>query len=237
MSRSGKTFSPYARLVLMNLLERLGQNSRAWPAQTLIASDVGCSPRQVINALDELKAAGFVVARRRGQGRTNDYTLDLNAILEWAETRKISTSSGAESAFLDPQNLHARSAKSALLEVQNLHPTGSLIDEDPQDEDPPRKIHQQKEAAAAASHAWLVENFRRSGITMTPSVLDNALDMDVAEDVWLEALRESALAGNPKPSYLFAIVRRINTDPAANDLEERKRRFLGGDLGHVVRFQ
>lgn len=85
LSRCGNDLSAPAKSVLFSLLERLGENASAWPSQQTIASDTGFSERSVRSALGELGERGFVESRRRGLGLTNLYTVDIEAILSWAE--------------------------------------------------------------------------------------------------------------------------------------------------------
>jgi DNA-binding transcriptional MocR family regulator len=83
--RCGDEMSTWEKLVLGNLLERLGQNATAWPSQQTIALDLNVSVRTVRDALVGLGERGYLASRRRGNGQSNLYELDLDALLDWAE--------------------------------------------------------------------------------------------------------------------------------------------------------
>ncbi len=102
VTRCGSEVSPFAKLVLLNLLERQGQNSTAWPGQKLIASDLAISERVVWDALKELQALGWLTVHRRGLGMTNAYVLDIERLVAWAEHRVTSESSLAPDAAQEP---------------------------------------------------------------------------------------------------------------------------------------
>jgi len=97
-----------AKLVLLNLLERLGQNSSAWPSQKTISADTGLSERTVRDALRDLEEMRFITTQRRGPGATNAYDLDLLEILRWAEPRRQSLPVTAA----DPAGLSGNSRRS-----------------------------------------------------------------------------------------------------------------------------
>jgi DNA-binding PadR family transcriptional regulator len=85
LSRCGPLLSIQAKLVLVNLLERLGprHGNDALPTQARISADTDMSDRSVRDALRELEGMGWVETRRTNTG--NVYTLDVEAILTWAE--------------------------------------------------------------------------------------------------------------------------------------------------------
>lgn len=87
LSRCGKEISPSGKLVLLNLLERLGQNSDTWPSQATIAHDCGISERQVATSLVELRDIGFLSWKRRGLGKSNLYALNTGRLLTWCSSR------------------------------------------------------------------------------------------------------------------------------------------------------
>ena len=86
LSRCGKEFSANECIVLLNLLEHLGQSVDAHPTQAIIAEETGMSVATVKLALNKLKAAGFLIVRQQPSvaGRRDIYDLDLAAILAWA---------------------------------------------------------------------------------------------------------------------------------------------------------
>ena len=172
LSRCGDELPIPAKLVLLNLLERLGQNASAWPAQDTIAADTGLSVRSVIAALAHLREAGFVEVRQMpgASGRRNIYDLDLASLLNWAEhpapdrAPKVQNPhhQDATSAVSDMQRLHDQRATPAVLKVQQVH-TKIIRAEEGQSEDEQaqdrvknseyRHHHQQPKAGDARSRA------------------------------------------------------------------------------------
>ena len=57
------------------LLSYAWQDNECFPGQARLATDAGCSERQVQNLLGHLIAAGLITTRRRGLGKTNVYTI------------------------------------------------------------------------------------------------------------------------------------------------------------------
>lgn len=86
LSQCGDELTIAERMVLINLLERLGQSSTTWPSRGQIASDLGISASSVDRAIHALKAKGWLSVRRPGQGRPNTYTIEVESLLDWAET-------------------------------------------------------------------------------------------------------------------------------------------------------
>ena len=74
--RSSK-ISPGAKLAYAMLLSYAWQNDFCFPGQQRLASDMGASPRSVVSYIKELTGEGLVVIRKRGQGKTNLYELNL----------------------------------------------------------------------------------------------------------------------------------------------------------------
>src|SRR5687767_7419958 len=66
-----------ARIVYAMLLRYAWQNNFCFPGQDTLANDMGTTDRQIRNLLTELKAVGYLEVRRRGQGKTNIYILNL----------------------------------------------------------------------------------------------------------------------------------------------------------------
>lgn len=104
LSRCGGIITPAAKLVLLNILERLGQKGMAWPSQETIAADTGFSEPTVRRALSELSALGLLAKHRRGQGLTNQYFVDVEALLEWAESGNSAGCRTAKSSVHEPTN-------------------------------------------------------------------------------------------------------------------------------------
>ena len=69
--------SPGAKLVYAMLLRYAWQNDFCFPGQERLAKDMGAGERSVRNYLQELERQSFIEVRRRGQGRSNLYTLHL----------------------------------------------------------------------------------------------------------------------------------------------------------------
>lgn len=99
LSRCGQDMHNNTKIVLLNLLERLGQNVRVWPAQQTIGADCDLGDRQVRAALRELESRGFISSYRRGQGKPNAYEINLPQILQWADPRT------GKNAVLEPSML------------------------------------------------------------------------------------------------------------------------------------
>lgn len=59
------------------LLSYAWQNDFCFPGQARLAEDMGITDRSVRSHLKALEAANLLVIRRRGQGRTNIYELNL----------------------------------------------------------------------------------------------------------------------------------------------------------------
>jgi len=93
--------SPGAKLAYAMLLSYAWQNDFCFPGQDRLANDMGAGVRSVVRYIQELEKEQFVVIRKRGQGRSNLYELNLTA----------AQNKGSAS----------RSAKLALLEVPKLH--------------------------------------------------------------------------------------------------------------------
>lgn len=64
-----------AKLAYAVLLSYAWQDKSCFPGQARMARDMGCTEKSVRAHLKELQDTGIVSVRRRGQGRTNIYTL------------------------------------------------------------------------------------------------------------------------------------------------------------------
>ena len=76
--RSDKV-SPGAKLAYAMLLSYAWQNDFCFPGQERLAKDMGAGVRSVVRYIQELEKEQFVVIRKRGQGRSNLYELNLTA--------------------------------------------------------------------------------------------------------------------------------------------------------------
>ena len=85
LSRCGDALSTNAKLVLLNILERAGEGTNAWPTQQTMATDLALAERTIRNATAELTGLGLVSVQRRGLGLSNVYTVHAETILAWAE--------------------------------------------------------------------------------------------------------------------------------------------------------
>ncbi len=74
--RSDK-LSPGAKLTYAMLLSYAWQNDFCFPGQERLAKDMGTSLRSVVSYVKELTMSGFVIIKKRGQGKTNLYELNL----------------------------------------------------------------------------------------------------------------------------------------------------------------
>lgn len=61
---------------LYGLLDRYaGAKAICWPSRDTLADDLDCSPASVDRAVAQLKGAGWIHVRRRGQRDSNVYTV------------------------------------------------------------------------------------------------------------------------------------------------------------------
>jgi Helix-turn-helix domain len=67
--------SPTAKIVYAQLLSYAWSNERCFPGQERMVKDTGNSRTTIYRALIELQNAGWLEVQRRGQGKTNVYTL------------------------------------------------------------------------------------------------------------------------------------------------------------------
>jgi len=81
-----KEISVGAKLTYAMLLKYARELEECFPGQDRLADDIGTS-RQSVNAyIRELRQAGLISVRRRGQGRPNVYTVYLKASF-WKKKR------------------------------------------------------------------------------------------------------------------------------------------------------
>ena len=72
-----KKVSVGAKLTYAMLLKYAWQDDYCFPGQERLADDIGVTKRSVVTFIKELEGAGFIKVQRRGQGRPNQYTLNL----------------------------------------------------------------------------------------------------------------------------------------------------------------
>src|SRR5436309_4516768 len=72
-----KKLSSGDKMAFAMLLSYAWQNDYCFPGQERLAEDLGLSDRSVRTHLKSLETNGLLAIRRRGQGRTNVYELNL----------------------------------------------------------------------------------------------------------------------------------------------------------------
>lgn len=82
-----KNLSPGAKLVLYNLVSRLGGKNYSFPSQEKIGNDVGLSARQVRNHLRALRRRGLISWQRgafnpKTKSKLNSNRYDLSELLD-----------------------------------------------------------------------------------------------------------------------------------------------------------
>jgi DNA-binding transcriptional ArsR family regulator len=70
-----KSLSANAKVVYAQLLAYAWTNSYCFPGQERMGEDIGASQPTIHRALKELQDSGWLEVERRGQGKTNIYTL------------------------------------------------------------------------------------------------------------------------------------------------------------------
>lgn len=71
-----------AKLTYAMFLSYAWHNNRCFPGQERLAADMGMSVPSVSNFIAELSEHGFIDIKRRGQGRTNLYTVHFQVTRE-----------------------------------------------------------------------------------------------------------------------------------------------------------
>lgn len=71
--------SPGAKLAYAMLLKYAWQNDYCFPGQERLAGDMGVTRQSANTYIQELQRGSFINIKRRGQGRTNLYELNLLA--------------------------------------------------------------------------------------------------------------------------------------------------------------
>ncbi len=72
-----KKLSAGDKMTFAMLLSYAWQNDYCFPGQVRLAQDLGLHERNVRRHLKSLEAIGLLAIKRRGQGKTNIYELDL----------------------------------------------------------------------------------------------------------------------------------------------------------------
>jgi biotin operon repressor len=72
-----KKLSAGDKMTFAMLLSYAWQNDYCFPGQERLAQDLGLSDRSVRTHLKSLEASGLLAIKRRGQGKTNVYELQL----------------------------------------------------------------------------------------------------------------------------------------------------------------
>ncbi|MGE0682425.1 MAG: helix-turn-helix domain-containing protein [Candidatus Binatia bacterium] len=70
-----EALSAGAKVTYAMFLQYAWHNDSCFPGQERLAKDVGAAERSVRTYIQELKTAGLLEVRRRGQGKTNLYTI------------------------------------------------------------------------------------------------------------------------------------------------------------------
>lgn len=71
--------SPGAKLAYAMLLKYAWQNDYCFPGQERLATDMGVTRQSANSYIQELQKGAFISIKRRGQGKTNLYELNLTA--------------------------------------------------------------------------------------------------------------------------------------------------------------
>ena len=72
-----QTFSNNAKVVYAKLLSYAWHNNQVFPGQERMAEEIGSSKSTVGRAIQELEDRGWLEIQRRGQGKTNLYTINF----------------------------------------------------------------------------------------------------------------------------------------------------------------
>lgn len=76
-----------AKVVYAMFLSYAWHNSLCYPGQTRLANDIGMTQPRVAQLIAELEEAGLVAIERRGQGKTNIYTINFIVKKKKASTK------------------------------------------------------------------------------------------------------------------------------------------------------
>lgn len=70
-----KNISPGAKLCYSMLLKYAWHNNKVYPGQKRLSEEMGAGERSVVRYMKELQREKYLDVKRRGQGKTNIYTL------------------------------------------------------------------------------------------------------------------------------------------------------------------
>ena len=192
LSRCGTYISNPAKLVLLNLMERLGQNANAWPSQDTIGQDVDLARQTVNECLKELAGIGFISWKRRGLGQTNIYSLNLDALISWGETMSV----------MRTRQLTQKDLRKSAQVTESIYPIEGIPKEaatPPHPLSPPSKIF------------GLYEDLCGSLTPYMATVLQEAEDEYPA--AWIEAAFQEAMKANVRKwNYVEACLKRWRVD-------------------------
>ena len=76
-----------AKVVYAMFLSYAWHNSLCYPGQTRLAQDIGMTQPRVAQLIGELEKAGLVAIERRGQGKTNIYTINFTVKRKLTNTK------------------------------------------------------------------------------------------------------------------------------------------------------
>ena len=77
MMLNSAKLSAGAKLTYVMLLKYAWENNRCFPGQKTLARDMGVSERHAHSSIKELEKIKYISVQRRGQGKSNIYTLHL----------------------------------------------------------------------------------------------------------------------------------------------------------------
>jgi DNA-binding transcriptional ArsR family regulator len=87
-----KSLSPGDKMTFAMLLSYAWQNDHCFPGQERLAADLGLTDRSVRTHLKSLERHRLLAIRRRGQGKTNVYELNLKPGRDFAAADRKETS-------------------------------------------------------------------------------------------------------------------------------------------------
>ena len=74
-----KDISVGAKLTYAMLLKYAREKAESFPGQDRLAVDMGTGKRSIVRYIAELEKVGLLTVKRRGQGRSNIYTVHIKA--------------------------------------------------------------------------------------------------------------------------------------------------------------
>jgi hypothetical protein len=101
---------PAAKLVLMSLIDRLGENEVAWPSTATIAEDTGLSERGVEKCLERLTELGFISPAGKYYRHTKWEVISTQSTESKAHTVRLQSAQSAPSS-IDTENSKAHTVR------------------------------------------------------------------------------------------------------------------------------